>query len=145
MRITGQDPFIIDVPDAAVTSPGPSPTVDLGALDGAEALALAEAASAVTNTLPTSQITWVRTAAGSPNQDLQLAFAVTPTSGPVVLLPFRQEDITDGTTLRTGNMAIMGWATLAPGDVVDLRVRNRTAANNVTWIHGQVLVEQVGN
>lgn len=87
---------------------------------------------------------FVTLATGSPNQDLQIAFGLTPDGGPTTLLPARQEDITDGTSLRTGGMSMLDWPTLQPGDVLDLRVRNKSAANNVTWLHGQFAVEQVG-
>jgi hypothetical protein len=56
---------------------------------------------------------------------------------------FIAEDVTDGTTLRTGIIPLMAWPSLAAGESLAVAVRNKTAANNVTWLHGQVYVEQI--
>lgn len=81
----------------------------------------------------------------SPNQNLQVAFALLPAGGGAaqVLTDFVGEDVTDGTTLRTGIVPLTAWVTLTSGDAVDVRVRNATASNDVTWRHGQVYAQQI--
>jgi hypothetical protein len=37
----------------------------------------------------------------------------------------------------------MAWPSLSAGESLAVAVRNKTAANNVTWLHGQVYVEQI--
>jgi hypothetical protein len=97
-----------------------------------------------TGTIRTKATAFVTLTTGSPNQDLQVIFVRYSAGGtPSNLTVFIAEDVTDGTTLRTGIIPLMAWPSLSAGESLAVAVRNKTAANNVTWLHGQVYVEQI--
>lgn len=98
-----------------------------------------------TGTIRVKLTAFVTLVTAGPNQNLQVLFALTPAGGggATDVTAFVQEDVTDGTTLRTGIMPLMAWVTMSQGDQVDVRVRNLTGANDVTWRHGQVYAEQI--
>jgi hypothetical protein len=130
-----------------------SNTTDYFVLSGTTTLAVAQlfdspAAGRLryigTGTIRTKATAFVTLTTGSPNQDLQVIFVRYSAGGtPSNLTVFIAEDVTDGTTLRTGIIPLMVWPSLAAGESLAVAVRNKTASNNVTWLHGQVYVEQI--
>lgn len=83
----------------------------------------------------------------SPNQDLLTLFAITTGNGlgaTTLLTAFDQEGVTGGASgLRINALSFQAVVTLDRYDWIDVRVRNLTGANNVTWRHGQVWAEEV--
>src|SRR5574338_244 len=82
------------------------------------------------------------------NQNLEILFAVTPNGigAPTLITAFIQEGLTGGASgLRINALPLMAIITLNQNDWVDVRVRNTTAANNVTWHHGQFFAEEIND